>query len=239
MKLAEHAHSKHAVDSYFIDNSLWTRGRNAIVFVALVAWIASIAGFVANPNRFFESYLFGYLFCITIPFGATFFVMIQYLTGSAWSVPMRRIAENVMATIPVGAILFIPVVIGIPHLYEWASPEWIQAEIHTQHGPGKTGYLNPQWFIIRAAIFFLLWTLWTSRIYSHSVKQDKDGSIQHMHSISRWSAPGLLMLMLSVTLAAFDWSMSLNPHWYSTIFGLYVFAGGGLAFIATWILICM
>jgi hypothetical protein len=239
MKLAEHAHSKHAVDSYFIENSLWTRGRNAIVFVALVAWIASIAGFIANPNRFFESYLFGYLFCITIPFGATFFVMIQYLTGSAWSVPMRRIAENVMATIPVGAILFIPVVLGVNHLYEWANSEWIHAEIAQQHGPGKTGYLNPQWFIIRAAIFFLLWTLWTSRIYSHSTRQDKDGSIEHMHSISRWSAPGLLMLMLSVTLAAFDWSMSLNPHWYSTIFGLYVFAGGGLAFIATWILICM
>src|SRR6185295_17968820 len=105
MKLAEHAHSKSSVDSYFIDNGLWTRGRNGIVFIALVAWIACIAGFIADPNRFFESYLMGYLFCITIPFGAAFFVMIQYLTGSAWSVPMRRIAENLMVTIPIGAIL--------------------------------------------------------------------------------------------------------------------------------------
>jgi hypothetical protein len=239
MKLAEHAHSKHSTDSYFIDNSLWTRGRNGIAFVALVAWIASIAGFIADPNRFFESYLMGYMFCITIPFGAAFFVMIQYLTGSAWSVPMRRLAENVMSTIPVGAILFIPVALGVHHLYEWTHAEWIQNEIAHQPGGGKSGYLNPQWFVIRAAIFFLLWTLWTSRIYSHSTRQDKDGSIEHMHTISRWSAPGLLMLMLSVTLAAFDWNMSLDPHWYSTIFGLYVFAGGGLAFIAVWILICM
>lgn len=238
MKLAEHAHSKHSVDSYFIDNGLWTRGRNGIIFIALVAWIASIAGFIADPNRFFESYLMGYLFCITIPFGAAFFVMIQYLTGSAWSVPMRRIAENLMGTIPVGAILFIPVLVGIPHLYEWAHPDWIRTEL-AKIGGGKTGYLNPQWFIIRAAIFFFLWTLWSSRINSHSTQQDKDGSVEHMHSISRWCAPGLLMLMLSVSLAAFDWSMSLNPQWYSTIFGLYVFAGGGLSFIAVWILICM
>jgi hypothetical protein len=238
MILAEHAHSKHAADSYYIDNGLWTRGRNGIVFIALLSWIASIAGFISNPNRFFESYLMGFLFCLTIPLGATFFVMIQYLTGSAWSVPMRRIAENLMVTIPVGALLFVPILFGLNHLYEWTHADWIKTE-SLMGTAGKTGYLNPQWFLIRAAIFFLLWTLWTSRIYSHSTRQDKDGSIEHMHSISRWSAPGLLMLMLSVTLASFDWDMSLNPHWYSTIFGLYVFAGGGLAFIATWILICM
>ena len=116
----------------------------------------------------------GYLFCITIPFGATFFVMIQYLTGSAWSVPMRRIAENLMVTIPVGAILFIPIVLGLEHLYEWMHPDWIANELHVQQGPGKTHYLNLTWFVIRAAIFFLLWTLWTSRIYSHSVKQARE-----------------------------------------------------------------
>src|SRR4051812_40520474 len=132
MILAEHSHSKPAVDSYFIDKGLWNRGRSAIVLVALVSWIACIAGFVANPDRFFESYLMGYLFCITIPFGATFFVMFQYLTGSAWSVPMRRIAENLMVTIPVGAILFIPIVFGLNHLYEWMNPDWIRNEILTQ-----------------------------------------------------------------------------------------------------------
>src|SRR5665647_1649315 len=104
---------------------------------------------------------------------------------------MRRIAENVMGTFPVGALLFIPVLAGIPHLYEWAHPDWIRTEL-AKIGGGKTGYLNPQWFIIRAAIFFFLWTLWSSRINSHSTQQDKDGSIEHMHSISRWCAPGLL-----------------------------------------------
>ncbi len=234
MILAEHVHPKHKTDSYYIDSGLWTRGRNGIVFIALISWIVSVAGFISNPDRFFESYLMGFLFCVTIPLGAMFFVMIQYLTGSAWSVPMRRLAENLMVTIPIGALLFIPVLFGLNHLYEWTKP--------VAHDPvlqGKAGYLNPQWFIIRAAIFFFLWTLWTSRIYSHSTRQDKTGSIERMHSISRWCAPGLLMLMLSVTLAAFDWSMSLDPHWYSTIFGLYVFSGGGLAFIAVWILICM
>src|SRR5258705_1753432 len=96
-------HSKHhqPADSYYIDPALWIRGRNVIVFIALVSWVAAITGLFSNPQRFYESYLVGFLFSVTIPLGALFFVMLQFLTGSAWSVPVRRIAENIMVTVAI------------------------------------------------------------------------------------------------------------------------------------------
>ena len=149
---------------------------------------------------------------------------------------MRRIAENLMVTIPLGAVLFLPIAAGIHDLYHWSHADAVAHDAILQ---SKAGYLNEKWFGIRAVIFFALWTLWATRIYAHSTRQDKTKSLDQMHAISRWSAPGLLVLVLSVTLASFDWSMSLNPHWYSTIFGLYVFAGGARAFLSVWTLICL
>ena len=229
-------HGTHVRDSYQIDGDLWTRGRNAIAFIALISWIALIAGYFMAPERFFQSYLVGFLFWIFIPLGAMFFIKTGYLTGAAWSVPMRRIAENIMITVPLGFLLFLPILFGIHHLYEWSHADVVAKDALLQ---AKAAYLNPNGFTIRAFVFFAIWSLWAWRIYQQSTKQDKTHSLDHMHTISRWSAPGLLLLFLSVTLASFDWSMSLDPHWYSTIFGLYCFSGGGLAFICVWTLICL
>ena len=230
-----HHATPQATDSYFIDGALWTRGRNAIAFVALISWLLSIAGYFLDPSRFFQSYLTAFIFWVFIPLGGLFFLMIQYLTGSAWSVPMRRINENLVMTLPAGLLLFAPVALGLHHLYEWSHASVVAKDAILQ---GKAAYLNPQMFTLRGVLFFVLWSLWAWRIYSNSTQQDQNGALKHMHAISRWSAPGLFILVVSGTLAAFDWSMSLDPHWYSTIFGLYCFAGGGLAFIAVWILIC-
>jgi hypothetical protein len=229
-------HATHARDSYQIDGELWTRGRNAIAFIALISWVASIAGYFLAPDRFFQSYLTSFLFWVFIPLGALFFVKVQYLTGSAWSVPVRRIAENIMITIPLGFVLFIPILLGIHNLYHWSHADVVAKDAILQ---SKAAYLNPTGFTVRAFVFFAIWSLWAWRIYQQSTKQDKTHSVEQMHTISRWSAPGLLILFLSVTLASFDWSMSLDPHWYSTIFGVYCFSGGGLAFVSLWTLICI
>lgn len=226
----------HLKDSYQIDPALWVRGRNAIAFVALLSWVASIAGYFLAPDRFFQSYLVSFLFWIFIGLGAMFFVKVQYLTGSAWSVPMRRIAENIMVTLPLGFLLFLPILLGIHNLYEWSHPDVVAKDALLR---AKSAYLNPTGFSLRAFVFFALWSVWSWRIYQQSTKQDTTHSLEQMHTISRWSAPGLLVLFLSVTLASFDWSMSLDPHWYSTIFGLYCFAGGGLAFMCLWTLLCI
>jgi hypothetical protein len=224
----------HVQDSYRIDPALWTRGRNAIAFVALISWIAAIAGYFVDPNRFFQSYLVGFLFSIFIPLGGMFFLMVMYLTGSAWSVTMRRVVENMVVTLPFGLILAIPILLGIQNLYHWAQPGAIE---HDSILKAKAAFLNPTSFAYRTIIYFLLWSLWATRIYRHSTRQDTTKSLDQMHALSRWSAPGLLMLVLSGTLASFDWSMSLDPHWYSTIFGLYCFAGGAFSFMAMWFLI--
>jgi hypothetical protein len=229
--MIQHATDKH---EYRMDPALWTRGRNAIAFVALISWIAAIAGYFLDPTRFFQSYLVGFLFTIFIPLGAFFFLMVMFLTGSAWSVTMRRVVENMVVTLPFGLILAIPVLLGIGTLYEWAHPG---AASHDAVLRAKQAWLNPSSFAYRTVIYFLLWGLWATQIYRQSVKQDKTRSLQQMHTISRWCAPGLLMLVLTGTLAAWDWSMSLDPHWYSTIFGLYCLAGGAFAFMALWLLI--
>src|SRR4051794_31132131 len=132
-----HHGTTHATDSYQIDGDLWMRGRNAIAFVALLSWIASIAGYFLDPARFFQSYLTAFLFWIFIPLGGLFFLMVQYLTGSAWSVPMRRINENLVMVTPVALVLFVPVALGLPYLYEWAHPEVVAKDAILR---GKAAY---------------------------------------------------------------------------------------------------
>src|SRR5919205_3480212 len=99
-------HATHSInpESWRIDSDLWVRVRNVLAFVALISWVATIAGWVIDPRHFYQSYLVGFLMAIAVPLGALFFVMVQYLSGSAWSVTMRRISENLMVTFPMAAV---------------------------------------------------------------------------------------------------------------------------------------
>lgn len=234
------AHAKHhyhfTPETFRLEAGLWSRVRNTLAFIALVSWIAVAAGWILEPASFYQSYLVGFLMALGIPLGAMFFVMVQYLTGSAWSVPMRRIAESLAVSVAICALLFIPIVFGIHTLFEWSHTEVVAKDPVLSQ---KAGYLNETWFLIRAAIYFTLWIIWSVSIYRHSVRQDSDHSIEHMHSNSRWSAPGLLMVMLTASLAAIDWIMSLTPHWYSTMWGIYYMSGAALSFVAVWTLICL
>lgn len=144
--------------------------------------------------------------------------------------------ENIMITLPVCAVLFIPVALGLKHIYSWTDVQMMAASPSLK---GKIGYLSPQFFILRTYIYFLLWSIWAFGIYRNSTRQDRERSIKQMHNNSRWSAPGLFLTVVVGTLAAWDWVMSVQPGWYSTIFGLYYLAGGALAFMAVVTLICM
>jgi hypothetical protein len=225
------AHSKfrHHAESFYLEPPFWERGRNIIVFIGLIALAGCAAGAFSSPGRFRESWLFAFAAAVTILLGGAFFVMIQYLTGSAWSVTLRRLMENIMVTIPAGALLFLPIALGARDLYQWARPEIIA---HDKILQGKAAYMNPAMFSARGFIFFALWSLWAVAIWRNSTRQDTEKSIEQMHTASRWSAPGLLLIVVTGTLASFDWLMSLDPHWYSTIFGIYCLAGGALAFFA-------
>jgi hypothetical protein len=205
-------------------------------FIALVGVLACAAAFAVDRAQFLRSYLVSFSFAVTIMLGGAFFVMVQYLTGSAWSVTVRRFMENIMAGLPVGLVLFLPVAFGVHELYEWTNAELVAKDAVIR---SKSAYLNPQMFTLRGLIFFGLWSLWALAIYHQSTKQDREKSIHQMNACSRWSAPGLLLLMVTGTLASFDWIMSLDPKWYSTIFGIYCMAGGALAFFGVLTLIAL
>ncbi len=229
-------HTDIAADKYQLEASRWAVGRNVLFFVALVSVLACVAGYVEDPARFFRSYMVAFSFTAAIGLGAFFFVMVQYLSGSAWSVTVRRIMENIMITLPLGAVLFIPVAFGLHDIYSWTNAGTVAADAVLR---GKSSFLNENSFVIRTFAYFAVWSIWIFAIYRQSTKQDTERSVRQMYIASRWSAPGLFLVVVVGTLASYDWLMSIQPKWYSTIFGLYILAGGGLAFMALMTLICL
>jgi len=232
------SHSTHSTgaDLYQIESSRWTAGRNVLVFVVLVGALACLAGYLTDPARFFRSYLVAFAFTSFIGVAGFFFVQVQFLTGSAWSVTMRRIMENIMTTLPFGLLLFVPVAFGLRYIYPWTDAAVVTGDEALR---AKSAYLSPNFFLIRTIAYFALWSIWIYSIYRQSTKQDKERSIRQMHIASRWSAPGLFLAIAVGTLASWDWLMSLEPTWYSTIFGLVTIAGGGLSFFSVVTLVCL
>jgi hypothetical protein len=220
-------------DNYQLDSARWSKGRNTLMLAALISVIACVAAYITNPVRFHQSYVIAFAYVAAAGLGAFFFVMVQYLTGSAWSVTMRRIMENIMITVPVGIILFLPIAFGLKDIYPWMD------RVAYPFTGTKGQYLSGDFFILRTYVYFALWSIWIFSIYHQSTKQDKERSVRQMHIISRWSAPGLFLAVVVGTLASYDWLMSIQPNWYSTIFGLYILAGGALTFMSLVTLICL
>src|SRR6201988_4239857 len=175
--LDRHATEQHPTDTYQMDVSRWTTGRNVLMFTALVSVIACLLGYFTNPARLFQSYLVAFAFTSVIGLGAMFFVQVQFLTGSAWSVTMRRIMENVMITLPAGLILFIPVALGLGYIYPWMNQQLMQTDPTLKL---KAAFLNQNWFLIRTVIYFFLWSLWIGSIFRQSNKQDTRRPIRPM-----------------------------------------------------------
>jgi len=208
-----------------------------------IAFATGLGGDKEHQGRFWFSYLTGYMGVLGITLGALFFTMVQHITRAGWSVGVRRVAENVAAAIPVMALLFLPIaLVGFDHLYHhWAhanvNPETHAAILPGQPGydhvlAGKSGYLNKQFFFIRAGIYFAIWISLSLFFRRNSLKQDETGDGALSLKMARLAAPGLLLFALSITFAAFDWIMSLDPHWFSTMFGICYFAGGFMSFLA-------
>jgi hypothetical protein len=219
--------------------------KTPLLALAVLGWVASIIGWALEPTRtqFYFSYLVAFVYFVSLSIGALFFVMIQHLTGAGWSVVVRRLAETVMTNMWVLAPLFIPLMIGMfshaPEMhsyYEWRDAALVEQDALLK---AKKGYLNLPFFFVRAAIYLIIWCLFSWALYRCSIRQDADGNPEWTRRAAKWSAPGVPLLILSATFAAFDWLMSLAPHWYSTIFGVYFFSGSGVAFIALLIVLAV
>ena len=184
-----------------------------------------------NKALFFGSYLVSFLFFLTLALGGMSFVLIHYCTRAAWSTVVRRLAENIMGTIPLMVLLFLPLLFGLNHVYEWIPyPELVKT---------KAAYLNKSFFLTRVGIYFAIWLGIAWYFGSKSLEQDETGDHQITRTLQKWSPVGIAGFALSLTFAAFDWIMSIDPHWFSTIFGVYLFAGTTLAlhsFLAVYVI---
>ena len=186
------------------------------------------AGSHEAAQQLWHSWLVAALYFLSIALGALFFVLIHHATQAGWSVVVRRLAENAMSTLPFLALLFVPLLFRMGDLFEWTHAE-AAADALLVH---KRPYLNPTFFLLRNAIYFAVWSglaLWFAR---QSRAQDATGDPELTRRMRRVSAPSLIVLALTTTFASFDWLMALQPHWYSTIFGVYFFAGAMVAFFA-------
>jgi hypothetical protein len=158
-----------------------------------------------------------------------FFALVQHITRAGWGISVRRLAENIMWALPFMLLLFVPVIVGFDTLFA----HWSQAPAEDLVVAGKaTWWLNKTFFFVRVAIYFAIWIgiAWFFR--THSMRQDETGDPATSLKLARLAAPALLLFALSLTFAAFDWIMSLDPHWFSTIFGVTYFAGGYMAYFA-------
>jgi hypothetical protein len=187
-----------------------------------IGLLASLALGARDPEQFYFSWLVAFTFFLSIALGGLFFVLLHYVTGARWSVVVRRLSENAMATLPVFVVLFLPVALGVHRLYHWAHAD---AAAHDPLLAHKSSYLNPGFFFVRAALCLGIWTLFALWFYRRSLEQDRTGDAGIARRLRQLSAPGMIVFALTITIAAVDWIMSLEPHWYSTIFGVYFFTG--------------
>jgi hypothetical protein len=203
---------------------------------ALVVGVVGLAvgamGAIQNPDQFFRSWLVGFLFVLGLSLGSLALLMLQHMSGGQWGLVGRRVFEAASRNIPFVAVVFVPLLFGLPRLYTWAQPETVRADHILQM---KAPYLNVPFFLGRAVFYFVVWTLMSWFLNSWSAAQDRGEVAVRPEDTRRFrvvSAPGLLVYVLTLTFASIDWVMSLDPHWYSTIFGLILVAGQGLSGLA-------
>ena len=207
----------------------WTRIPVIAAACAVLGGIACAMLGAGNPRQFFFSWLVSFLFFLSLALGALFFVLIQYAAQGGWGIVVRRIGETIFATLPVIAVLFLPLLLGLRDLYSWSVPG---AAEHDALLRWKAPYLNVPFFMIRAAVYFGIWSFMAFLYYRGSRGQDVTGDSRVSARLRRLAGPAIIVLALTQTLASVDWIMSLTPHWYSTIFGVYFFSGSFVGYIA-------
>ena len=192
--------------------------------------VIGLAVSFGNMPRLLFAYLIGWVFCLSISLGALFFVMIHHITKARWSTTIRRIPEALVASFPLIAIAGIPVLLGMHDLFHWTHED-----LYVVGGPeydailaGKRAYLNTPFFIARYVLYFAAWTWLGSRLWSISVRNDANPSAENTLQLRKISAYGIPIAAVTTAFASFDYLMSTDPHWFSTMFGIYFFAGGWL-----------
>jgi hypothetical protein len=189
--------------------------------IALVALVLCAVGAFVDPHQFSYSWLFAFAFFFTLCAGCFFWTIVHHATDAEWSVVVRRQLENLAALLVVLALLFVPILLLRHHLYAWMDiPPGAEPSLDS-----KRAYLNWGFFLGRAVFFFGFFIVASLFLRRFSVQQDKDGNPRFTIQMRKVAFTSLPLFALCLTFGAFDWLMSLNYRWFSTMFGVYIFAG--------------
>jgi hypothetical protein len=188
-------------------------GGAVVGIVGLVLLI--VIGVLTNPAGFFRAYLFGYTFWLGLGLGSLGVLLVQFLTGGNWGLVTRRMFEAGTATLPMMAVLFVPILFGLPQLYAWARPADVAADTVLQH---KAIYLNIPFYIVRTVVYLVAWVLIGYTMRRWSVREDETADNSVLRRLQRASIIGALILGFTTAFAAIDWLMSLDADWYSTMY---------------------
>ena len=233
------------------DGSPWARAWKLAAGVGGLGVACAVAGYAVDPRRFAFAYLMGFLTVLTMVLGSTFFVLLQHLTGAGWSVTVRRTSEFFVAGAIIIPVLALPNLLSLGELYPWwhhvpPGPEAMlpetmlpEAMLHEAVLEKKLGYLNPTFFLIRAVGYLLVWLWLSTRLFSYSTNQDEGGDPNWTVKLQRMAPIATISLAFSLNFAAFDWFMSLDPNWYSTMFGVRLFATSAVLSFALNILLAL
>jgi len=207
------------------------RLRRPALAAGAVGIVLCVIGAFADARQFFHSYLFACLFWAGVALGSMAVLMLRYITGGAWGVPIRRPLESATRTLPLVALFFLPLLLGLKTLYEWARPEDVARDPILQH---KALYLNVPFFVSRGILYLAAWLLLAYFLNRWSAEQDRSPSPELNRRLQLLSSGGLVAYGLTITFWSIDWILSLEPHWYSTMYGVLLIAGqslSGLAFV--------
>ncbi len=186
--------------------------------------ITVIFGLMSNPVKTWANLLMSNYYFLTIAIGASFFAAIQYISQSGWSSAFVRIPQAITSFIPVAGILMLPIILfGLPDLYHWAHHDAVEHDALIAH---KSPYLNTTFFIARYALFFIVWTFLNYLLRRYSLKEDQEGGLKYFQKSEFYSKVYIFVLAITFSLASFDWIMSIDVHWFSTIFAVRNFVMG-------------
>ena len=204
------------------------RAQMPALIIGVLGIIGAVIGFATDPQEFYRAWLAPFVFWFLIAAGALAILCLQYVTGGEWGVLIRRPLGAASRTIPLFLLFGLPLFLGLSHIYSWATPE--AAQDHLLHK--KAFWLNAPGWGIRALIYFALWTLWAWRLRRLSVSFAETRSPYTELARRKWAAGGLLVMVMTLTLTGVDWVMSLEPKWYSSMFGIAFIVGAGLSAFA-------
>lgn len=216
-------------DHMWVKKDLPVRVQNLGFILLGVGLAAGIAGLLIDSHRFMMSYVIGFMLLLSIGAGSLFMVALEYIAGADWSVPIRRINEFYAASVLFIIVLAVPVLLNLESVFHWAQPEAVNQDKILKW---KAPYLDTTFFIVRILVAGGLWSLFYGLLSRNSKTQDltKDQNLTRKNIVI--SAVFVPLFAITVSVVSIDWLMSVEPHWFSTIFGVYFFSGSVLASLA-------